>query len=157
MNKDELIELLKTHKQTTAKKGLNLNEINKLKRDIEKIKSDYNTSIVSTYQEGSKSNKVSSKVESAVLKKDERIIEKEEIIKRLEEEIIDLDYELNQVNIRLGSLSRLEKEIITAYYIDEMDYDEIGNDVFYHIKHQTRSRDTIKRTISQIMHKLAKL
>lgn len=157
MSKEELIELLKKHKQTTAKKDLNLNEIKKLKRDIEKKKHDYSTSTTQTYQEGSRGNEVTSKVENAVVKKDERIIEMEETIKRLEEEIIDLDYELNQVNIRLGSLKRLEKEIITAYYIDEMDYKTIGIEVYWRVINQTRSERTVARKIEEITEKMLKL
>ncbi len=154
MSKEELIKLLKKHKQTTAKKGLNLNDIDKLKRDIEKIKRDYSTSTTQTYQEGSRSNEVTSKVENAVVRKDEKIIEKEEEIKRLEEEIIDLDYELNQVNIRLGALTYIEKTVLEARYIDEMEYDDIGNKVFYDIKHQTRSEDTIKKICKKALSKM---
>ena len=145
MNKDELIELLRTHKQTSAKRDLNLNDIGKIKRDIKKIENDYSTNITPTYQEGSKSNEMSSKVESAVIRKDTRIIEKEEIIRKLEEENEDLNYILNQVNIRLGSLTYIEKTVLTSRYIDEMEYDYIGNKVFYEIKHQTRGEDAIKK------------
>lgn len=157
MSKDELIDLLKTHKQTTAKKDLNLNEISKLKRDIEKIETDYSTNITPTYQEGSKSNQVSSKVENAVVKKDTRIVEIEEKIEQLEEENKELDYILNQVNIRLGSLKRLEKEIITDYYINEMDCKTIGIETYWRVINQTRSERTVARKIEEITEKMLKL
>ena len=157
MSKDEIIKLLKTHKQKKAKKDLNLNEISKLNRDIKKIEADYSTNITPIYQEGSKSNQVSSKVENAVMKKDIRIIEKKEKIRQLEEEITELDYILNQVNIRLGALTYIEKTVLTARYIDEMEYDDIGNNVFYDIKHQTRSGDAIKKLCKKAVEKMLKL
>ena len=157
MSKDELIELLKTHKQTTAKKDLNLNEINKLNRDILKIKADYSINMTPTYQEGSKSNRTNSKVENAIVRKDERIAEKEEAIKRLEEENEELDYILNQVNIRLGSLTRLEKEIITDYYINQMGCRTIGMETYWRVINQTRSEKTVTRKVDEITEKLLKL
>lgn len=157
MSKDELIELLKTYKQTEAKRDLNLNEINKLKRDIEKIEADYSTNMTPTYQEGSKSNQISSKVENIVIRKDARIGEKEERIKQLEEENEDLDYKLKKVDIRLGSLSRLQKEIITDYYINEMDYKTIGIETYWRIINQTRSEKTVARKIEEITEKILKL
>lgn len=157
MSKEELIELLKTHNQTTAKKDLNINEINKLEREIKKAMNNYSTNIVSTYQEGSKSNKISSKVENAVIKKDTKVIEMEERIKQLEEENKELDYILNQVNIRLGALTYIEKTVLTSRYIDEMEYDDIGNNVFYRIKHQTRSVDAIKKICKRAINKMLSL
>lgn len=157
MSKDELIELLKTHKQKTAKKDLNLNEINKLNRDIVKAEADYSISMTPTYQEGSKSNKISSKVENVIVRKDEKIIEMKEMIKHLEEENEELNYTLNQVNIRLGALTYIEKAILTARYIDEMEYDYIGNIVFYDIKHQTRGEDAIKKMCNRALEKILKL
>lgn len=157
MSKEELIELLKTHKQTIAKKDLNLNEIGKLKRDIEKIEIDYSTNITPIYQEGSKSNQVSSKIENAVVKKDAKIIEIKEKIRQLEEENKELDYTLNQVNIRLGALTYTEKTVLTSRYIDEMEYDDIGNEVFYRIRHQTRSVDAIKKICKKALSKMLRL
>ncbi len=157
MNKDELIELLKTHKYTTAKRDLKLNEIEKLKRDIQKIETNYNVKITSVYQEGSKSNEVSSKVENMIVKKDNKIIEIQEEINKIEEEVKELNYVLSQVNIRLGSLKRLEKEIITDYYINEMDYKTIGIETYWRIINQTRSERTVARKIDEITEKLLKL
>ena len=75
----------------------------------------------------------------------------------MEEETKDLDYELNQVNIRLGALTYVEKTVLEARYIDEMEYDDIGNKVFYDIKHQTRSGDTIKKICKKALSKMLTL
>lgn len=157
MSKEELIELLGSHKEKQSKKALRLEEKQRLQRRIAKIEADYETSLTPTYQEGGRGNQTTSKVESKILTKKEKIEEIEEQIKKIDEEIIDLDYELNQVNIRLGSLSRLEKEIITAYYIDEMDYKTIGVEVYWRIINQTRSERTVARKIEEIMEKMIKL
>lgn len=157
MSKEELIELLKMHKQMTAKRDLNLNEIDKLRRDIAKLEKSYEVKITPVYEEGSRSNQMSSKVENAVVRKEIKIIEKEEMIRRLEGENEELDYVLNQVNIRLGSLKRLEKEIITDYYINEMDYKTIGIETYWRVINQTRSERTVARKIDEITEKMLKL
>ena len=157
MSKEELIELLKKHKEKQSKKALRLEERQRLERRIAKIEADYETNMTPIYQEGGRGNQTTSKVENKILTKKEKIEEIEEQIKRIDEEIIELDYELNQVNIRLGSLSRLEKEIITAYYIDEMDYKTIGVEIYWQIINQTRSERTVARKIEEIMEKMLKL
>lgn len=157
MSKDEMIELLKSYKEKKAKKDLRLEEKRRLERDKKILENDYSTNTTPTYMEGGRSNQVSSKVESKICKKDSRILEIEKRINELDEEIEELNYYLNQVNIRLGSLNELENKIITAYYIDEQDYDYIGNITYYEVKHQTRSEETIKRMIGQIINKLTKL
>lgn len=157
MSKEELIRLLKTYKEKQSKKALRLEERQRLERRIAKIEADYETNMTPIYQEGGRGNQTTSKVERKILTKKEKIEEIEEQIKKIHEEIIDLDYELNQVNIRLGSLSRLEKEIITAYYIDEMDYKTIGVEVYWRIINQTRSERTVARKIEEITEKMLKL
>lgn len=157
MSKEEFIRLLKTYKGKQSKKALRLEERQRLERRIAKIEADYETNMTPVYQEGGRGNQTTSKVENKILTKKEKIEEIEEQIKRIDEEIIELDYELNQVNIRLGSLSRLEKEIITAYYIDEMDYKTIGVEIYWQIINQTRSERTVARKIEEIMEKMLKL
>lgn len=157
MNKEELIDLLKEYKKNQAKKDLRILEKKRLLKAIGKIDDDYEVSITPIYQEGSKGNQVTSKVENKVVKKDEKVEDIEKRIKDLDEEIEDLDYKLKQIDIRLGSLKRIEKEVITAFYVDEMDPYDIGNDTYYRIKHQTRSEKTIKRMIEKITEKLLKL
>lgn len=157
MSKDELIGLLKNYKQTMARRDLNLSEIDKLNRDIKKIEGDYCIKITTRYQEGGKSNRVCSDVENSVVKKDIRIIEMEEKIIGLEEENEELNYKLRQVDVRLGSLSRLEKEIMVDYYINEMDYKTIGIETYWKMINQTRSEKTVARKIEEITQKILKL
>lgn len=157
MSKEELIELLGSHKEKQSKKVLRLEEKQRLQRRIAKIEADYETSMIPIYQEGGRGNQTTSKVENKILTKKEMIEEIERQIEKIDEEIVDLNYELNQVIIRLGSLSRLEKEIITAYYIDEMDYKTIGVEIYWQMINQTRSERTVARKIEEIMEKMLKL
>ena len=128
-----------------------------MNRDIKKIESDYSIKITPSYQEGGKSNQVCSRVENAVVKKDTRVVEMGDRIRELEEENKELDYILNQVNIRLGALTYTEKTVLMSRYIHEMEYDDIGNDVFYRIKHQTRSVDGIKKICKKALSKMLRL
>ena len=157
MNRDEFIQLLKEYKINQAKKDLNLLEKKRLLKEIEKLQDDYNVNITPTYQEGSKGNQVTSKVENMVERKDSRINEKLARIEEIDKKNEELDDRLNMVNIRLGSLNRLEKEIITDYYINELDYKTIGIETYWRIINQTRSEDTVKRKIDKIMQKMLKL
>lgn len=158
MNREEIIETLKRYKEKQGK--LELKKLEKRKKEIKlkhKEEEEIKTSITQSYTQGSKTNQVSSKVENSVVKKSEKIEELKKEIKDLEKEIELLEIEVEEVNIRLGSLTYLEKEIITAYYIDEISYKDIGNITYYKIKHQTRSEDTIKRMIAKIIEKLSDL
>lgn len=157
MSKEEIIDLLKTYKEKEARKSLRIQDKQSLQRRRAKIEVDYETNMTSIYQEGGKGNQTTSKVENKILMKKEKIEEITKQIKEINEEIVELDYELAQVNIRLGSLNELENKIITAYYIDNQDYNYIGNVIYYEVKHQTRSEETIKRMVAQILNKLTKL
>lgn len=157
MSKDELIELLGRHKEKEAKKALKERRIKQLEKEIKQLEEDYNTNIIPKFLEGGRSNETTSKVENKVCKKNNREQEIEEEIKKLKQEIDGLNYELDMVNIRLGSLNRLEKEIITARYIDKEDYHYIGNITYYNVKHQTRGEDAIKKIIEKIMNRLINL
>ena len=157
MSKEELIELLGKHKEKEAKKALKQNRIKQLEKEKESSKEDYNTNTTTNFMEGGRGNETTSKVENKVCKKDNREQEIEEEIKTLKQEIEKLDYELDQVNIRLGSLNRLEKEIITARYIDKEDYYYIGNITYYNVRHQTRGEEAIRKMIEKIMNRLTNL
>ena len=157
MSKEELIKLFKAHKEKQAKMALRLGDKQDLQRKMAKIEADYETSMTPIYQEGGRGNQVTSKVENKIIAKKEKIEEILKQIKLIDEEIIELGYELAQVDIRLGSLTELENKVITAYYIDGMNPYDIGNTIYYDVKHQTRSKKTIERMIVKIMNKLEKL
>ena len=158
MNREEIIETLKRYKEKQGK--LELKKLEKRKKEIElkhKEEEEMQISITQSYTQGSKTNQVSSKVENSVVKKSEKIEELKKEIRDLEKEIELLEIEVEEVNIRLGSLTYLEKEIITAYYIDKLSYTYIGNNIYYKIKQQTRSEESIKKMITKILVQLEKI
>ena len=158
MNKEEIIELLKEYKNKQGK--LELKKLEKRKKELQlkyKREEEIKTSLTQSYAEGGKTNQVSSKVENSVIKKSEEIETLEKEIEELNKDIEQLEIDVEEVNIRLGSLTYLEKEIITAYYIDGFSAEYIGNNTYYKIKHQTRSERTILRIIENILKKIEKL
>lgn len=153
-----MIEMLKQFKTKDAQ--LKLKEIDYKKKTIKlnKIKEEeYSINITPKYVEGSKSNEINSKVENAVMKKNTKIIELEEELKKLQEEIDILKLDVEEINVRLGTLSYLEKEILIDYYVNESKPEDIGDFTYYRIRHQTRSAKTIKRLIENAVNKLARI
>lgn len=158
MSKDEIIELLKTYKEKKAKLGLKKLEKKRKLTQLKNLKEEeINTKITQNYAEGGKTNQVSSKTENSIVKREERIANLREEIEALDKEIEVLEIDVEEVDIRLTSLTFIEKEIITAYYIDGFSYAEIGNLVYYRIKQQTRTEESIKKMIERIVKKLKKI
>lgn len=158
MNKEEIVDLLKEYKNKQGK--LELKKLEKRKKELQltyKLEEELKTSLVQSYSEGGKTNQVGSKVEKSVIKKSEEIEILKKEIETLKKEIEELEIDVAEVNIRLGSLTYLEKEIITAYYIDGFSAEYIGNNTYYKIKHQTRSERTILRMMENILKKIEKL
>lgn len=157
MNKEETKEMLKKYKEKQAKLDLKQNIKKRKIRELIKIEKDIKINITPKYIEGSKSNKVESNVENTVVNKDEKVEELKKEIQELDDEIEELKLDIEEVNIRLGYLNYLEKEIITAYYVDELSPEYIGNHTYYEIKHQTRGEEAIKKIINRILRKLENL
>lgn len=158
MNSNEMIEILKMFKTKEAQ--LKLKEIDLKKKTIELnklLEEEYNINITPQYTEGSKGTEINSKVENAVVKKNTKITELEEEIKKLQEEIDILKLDVEEINVRLGTLSYIEKEILTDYYVNETKLEDIGNFTYYRLRQQTRSAKTIKRLIENAVNKLAKI
>lgn len=158
MTKEEIVEQLGKYKQKQAELALKILERKKLRIKKKKIKRELNVNITPKYTEGGKStNKVSSIVEDTVIQKNTRLEEIDGEIATINEDISILRIEIKELDVRLGSLTYLEKEIITAYYVDRMSMEEIGLYTYYKVKHQTRERKTIKNMIKKIETKMAKI
>jgi hypothetical protein len=158
MNKEDIIELLKEHKQKEAQLKLKENAKKRKELNLQELKEiGYNPKITPTYSEGGKSNLVNSKVEQDVINLDEKISSLKKEIKELEKEIEILRLDVDEINIRLGALTYLEKELLTDYYINKMSLEDIGNITYYRVKHQTRSESTVKRKIETIIEKMSKI
>lgn len=158
MNKNDIIELLKNYKERQAKLDLKRNEKRRKEIQLEKLKEkDFEINIVPNYSEGGKGNGTSSKTENAVVRKDSDIKSLEKELKELEREIELLELDVKDIDIRLGMLTYLEKEILVDYLINEMTYEEIGNLTYYKLRQQTRGEKAIKRIIEKAFSKLEKI
>lgn len=158
MNKEEIIKQLRQFKEKQGKLALKRNLRKRKKIELRKRIKEIKIRITQGYSEGSsKTNKIISSVEEAVIEKDEKVKELENEIHELTDDIELLETDIEEVNIRLGSLTYLEKKIITAYYVDNMSYQKIGLDIYYEVKHQTRDRRTIRNIIKKIELKIEKL
>lgn len=158
MSKEKIIEQLKQFKEKQAKLDLKRNERRRKKIQLRRIIKELKIKITQGYSEGSsKTNRISSSVEEAVIEKDERVQLLKNEIQELTDDIEILEIDLEEVNIRLGSLNYLEKEIIFAYYVEGLSYKEIGEETYYRVRHQTRDRRTIKQIVKKIENKMEKL
>lgn len=128
MTKEELIKLLKEHKEDKAKLNIKLKEL-KTKRLQLKGCEEIETNITTAYgnnQDIHSKNKISNKVLDKIEKNDIRRTELKNEIKHLEEEVRDLREKVEAVNDRLEGLKYKEREILIAYYIEGKTAEEIG-------------------------------
>lgn len=162
MNKEKLIELLNEHKGKLIQYELKENEKKRLEirlTELEKVK--YDVKITPTYEEGGKGNSIDSKVERQVIKYEDKTNRLKSQIAQIEKEMAELKCDLDEVNIRLKALNKLERGLIEAYYIEGESYENIGITTFYRLTQErkgigeTRDRKTIKRKLEQIVDKLA--
>lgn len=158
MNKNEIVELLKKYKERQAKLDLKRNDRRRKEIQLEILKEEeYKISLTPGYSEGGKGNCINSKVENAVVKKDSDIETLEKEIIDLNREIELLEIDVKEIDIRLGMLTYLEKEILVDYLINEMTYTEIGNITYYRLRQQTRGEKAIRTIIKKALSKLEKI
>ena len=164
MNREEMIELLKKHKEREASLKLKYKERGDLlikKHNIEKH-TEIETKITSSMEinadirsKNKKSDKVGEAVINSIQKSEAKIKEIENKIEEIEIEM--LESLIQEVKIRLEALSSKERELLTAYYIDAKTYDEIGNILYFELYKQTRSGESIKKIVEKALEKMIKL
>lgn len=163
MTKEELVKLLKEHRENTAK--LKLKE--KEKRMYEKRLNgciEIENSITAAYgvnQDIHSQNQISNKVEKATLdsiqKTENMRKEAEEKIKELNPIIEELKSIVEEGKIRLEALYYKEREIITAYYVDNREAEEIGKNLYFRLYNRTCSAENIYRIVKKATKKLLEL
>lgn len=159
MTKEELIELLKEYKQNRARLNIKLKEL-KTARIKLKACDDIETNMTSAYGENQdihSKNQISNKVLSKVEENDTKRNELNKEIENLEEEVRRLREKVEAVEDRLDGLYPKERELLSAYYIDNRSYEEIGNQLYFQLYNQTRSWETIKKIIEKATNKMLKL
>lgn len=159
MIKEELIELLKEYKQNKAKLNIKLKELKNARIKL-KACDDIETNTTSTYGENQdihSKNKVSNKVLNKVEENEIRRLELKKEIEELEKVVRDLVHKVEVVEDRLEALYPKERELLSAYYIDNRSYEEIGNQLYFQLYNQTRSWETIKKIIEKATKKVLEI
>ena len=159
MDKEELIQLLKEYKENRAKRKIKLKELQNARNAL-KYCDDIDTSVTATLgvnQDIQSKNKISNKVLDRIEINDKRRRDLEEKISKLEKEVRELTDKVDTVEDRLSALKYKEKEILTAYYVEGLTAEDIGNRIYWELFKQTRSERHIQRVIEIATEKMANL
>lgn len=160
MTKQELILLLKQYKENKAKLKIKLKELNSKRiklKSLEKIDTSLSSTSYDNNSDIHSKNKISDKVGNKVATNEDKKAELKEEIANLEIEVQNLRNKTEAVDDRLEMLTYKEKEMLSAFYIDNCSYEDIGNRVYWNIYHETRSGDTIKRIVEKATKKMIKI
>lgn len=158
MTREDLIVLLKEYKENKARLNIKLKELKNSRIKLKYVDSDTNmTSSYGNNQDIHSKNQISDKVSRKVEENDTKRIELENKIEELEEEVRELREKVDTVEDRLDGLKFKEKEILTAYYVEGMTAEDIGNRLYFQLFSQTRSGRHIQRIIEKATEKMIKL
>ena len=158
MTREDLIVLLKEYKENKAKLNIKLKELKTSRIKLKYVDSDTNmTSSYGDNQDIHSKNQISDKVSRKVEENDIKRIELKNKIEELEEEVRKLREKVDTVEDRLEGLKFKEREILTAYYVEGMTAEDIGNRLYFQLFSQTRSGRHIQRIIEKATEKMVKL
>ena len=158
MTREDLIVLLKEYKENKARLNIKLKELKNSRIKLKYVDSDTNmTSSYGDNQDIHSKNQISDKVSRKVEENDIKRIELEKKIEELEEEVRELREKVDTVEDRLEGLKFKEREILTAYYVEGMTAEDIGNRLYFQLFSQTRSGRHIQRIIEKATEKMVKL
>ncbi len=158
MTREDLIVLLKEYKENKARLNIKLKELKTSRIKLKYVDSDTNmTSSYGDNQDIHSKNQISDKVSRKVEENDIKRIELEKKIEELEEEVRKLREKVDIVEDRLEGLKFKEREILTAYYVEGMTAEDIGNRLYFQLFSQTRSGRHIQRIIEKATEKMVKL
>lgn len=158
MTREDLIVLLKEYKENKARLNIKLKELKISRIKLKYVDSDTNmTSSYGDNQDIHSKNQISDKVSRKVEENDIKRIELEKKIEELEEEVRKLREKVDIVEDRLEGLKFKEREILTAYYVEGMTAEDIGNRLYFQLFSQTRSGRHIQRIIEKATEKMVKL
>ena len=158
MTREDLIVLLKEYKENKARLNIKLKELKNSRIKLKYV--DYDTNMTSSYGDNQNihsKNQISDKVSRKVEENDTKRIELENKIEELEEEVRKLREKVDIVEDRLEGLKFKEREILTAYYVEGMTAEDIGNRLYFQLFSQTRSGRHIQRIIEKATEKMVKL
>lgn len=161
MTKEELIKLLKEYRENKSKLRLRKKELIQLEEIfIRNRHPELEKGITNTYgiNKNIKSkNHRENKIENAIIKNEEKqiqVLRKQEELKKEIEHLEDL---VEEAEIRLDSLYKKEREILTAYYVDNRTAEDIAINLYFELYKRTCEPRSIYRLIEKATNRLLKL
>ena len=160
IDKEELIKLLKEHRENKSKLELRKIEKKRLEDELHELSTEADKNMSAKYEINSdirSKNSITNKTENIIIHKEN---EKESIkkqIKELKDEINKLKELVRQAEIRLNSLYYKEREILTAYYVDNREADEIGRNLYFQLYNRTCTADNIYRIVKKATERIVNL
>ncbi len=168
MTKEELIQLLKNYRENVAKLKLREKEKNYYRRKLKSLgkKSNIENEISISSNMGINSgirskNNVSDKVGNFVATNLDKIEEDKkeykEKITEINKEIEDLNEKIEEAEIRLNSLYYKEREILSAYYVENRTAEDISQNLYFRLFNRTCSARYVRDIITKNTNKILKL
>ena len=160
MTKEELIQLLKTYRESKAKLRLREKDLIKYNKDMKEAEKELEiikTRKLEINSDIRTKNKISDTTANAVIRREQHIAEMKEKIAKTEEEIEKLKFNVEQIDDRLICLNYKEKELLTAYYIDNRTAEEIGTNLYWRIYNRTCSAKNIYIILKRAVEKMSNL
>ncbi len=159
MTKQELIEILKEYKTNKAMLALRIKEKISIEKRLKRKRDSETpiTGVVGINNDIHSKNSISDKVAKKVLVNDNKRLEDERRLKELEKEIRDLKEKVEEAEIRLNSLYYKEREILTAYYVDNRTAEDISQNLYFKLFSRTCSPRYIQSIIKENTEKLLNL
>lgn len=158
MKKEELILLLKEYRENNAKLKLRKKDRKRLEKELNELAVEVSfSSGYGVNNDIHSQNKVSDKVSSLVIRNDSRRLELQQKLKNIDAEIERLQDKVDEAEIRLKSLYYKEREILTAYYVDNRTAEEIGRNLYFELYQRTCTQENIYRIIEKGTNRLLRL
>lgn len=161
MIKEELIKLLKEYRENKSKLRLRKRELEKIEKSLIKNRHpELEKGIVSTYginKDIRSKNSISNRVENAIMNSEEKQLQAQKKKEELKEQIKDLEELVEEAEIILDSLYKKEREILTAYYVDNRTAEDIAINLYFKLYNRTCDPRSIYRLIEKTTERLLKL
>ncbi len=157
MEKEELIKILKEYRENKSKLKLRKKQLEKYLINIEVEPEKGITNIYGINENIKSKNRISNKVENAIINSEQRqlqVLEKQEELKK---EIKRLEELVEEAEIRLDSLYKKEREILVAYYVDNRDAEEIGRNLYFSLYNRICSAENIYKIVKKATKKILEL
>lgn len=158
MDKEKLIELMKTYKKNCSKKRLRIIDRDSYQKELDRINSEiFITTSYGINNDIRSKNQTSDKVANKVINDENKKDELYQKIKALDEEIDRLNKDIEQVDIRLACLYENQKQLVIAFYIEGKTAEDIGDRLFLELFRRTCSVNGVYKIINKCVNIMCEL